>query len=73
MRSSFDRKKGKLTKDEARYAPMWILVVIILAGIILVPHLLLMSTGLTSTRFSLRPLKIQQQEKGGRWRKIPFS
>jgi hypothetical protein len=49
MRRRLDRKNIELRKDEAGYALMWVLVVIILAGIILVPLFLLMTAGLTSS------------------------
>jgi len=49
MRSRFNRKNIKLRKDEAGFALMWVLVLMILAGIILVPLLLLMTSSLTSS------------------------
>jgi hypothetical protein len=49
MKSRLNRKNVKLRKDEAGYALMWVLVVLILAGIILVPLFLLMTAGLTSS------------------------
>jgi len=49
MKSKLNRKNVTLRKDEAGYALMWVLVVIILAGIILVPLFLLMTAGLTSS------------------------
>ncbi len=49
MKSSRNRKKVTLRKDEAGYALMGVLVVLILGGIILVPLLLLMTAGLTSS------------------------
>lgn len=48
MKSRLHRKSIRLRKDQAGYALMWVLVVIILAGIILVPLLLLMTAGLTT-------------------------
>jgi archaellum component FlaF (FlaF/FlaG flagellin family) len=49
MKSRLNKKNIRLRKDEAGYALMWVLVVIILAGIILVPLFLLMTAGLTSS------------------------
>jgi len=49
MKSRLNKKNIELRKDEAGYALMWVLVVIILAGIILVPLFLLMTAGLTSS------------------------
>jgi hypothetical protein len=49
MKNRFDRKKLKLRKDEAGYALIWVLVVLIVGSIILVPLLLLMTAGLTSS------------------------
>jgi len=49
MKSRLNRKNVKLRKDEAGYALMWVLVVLILAAIILVPLLVLMTAGLTSS------------------------
>ena len=49
MKSRLFRKNIRLKKDQAGYALMWVLVLIILAGIVLVPLLLLMGAGLTSS------------------------
>ena len=49
MKSRLNRKEVKLRKDEAGYALMWVLILMIAGGIILVPLLLLMTAGLTSS------------------------
>jgi len=49
VKSRLHRKSIRLRKDQAGYALMWVLVLIILAGIILVPLLLLMTAGVTSS------------------------
>ena len=49
MKRMINRKNIKLRKDEAGFALMWVLVLMILAAIILVPLLLLMTSGLHSS------------------------
>jgi len=43
------RKLAKLRKDQAGYALVWVLVLLIVSGLLLIPLLLLMTTGLTSS------------------------
>ena len=49
MKSRLNRKNVKLKQDEAGFALLGVLVMLILGGIILVPLLLLMTAGLTSS------------------------
>lgn len=43
------RKLAKFRKDQAGYALVWVLVLLIVSGLVLIPLLLLMTTGLTSS------------------------
>ena len=49
MRSKLNRKNTEPRKDEAGYALVWVLILLIAAAIILVPILLVMTAGLSSS------------------------
>ena len=53
MRSRVDKKNVKARKDEAGYALIWVQIVLIAGAMILVPLLLLMTAGLTSSQLHL--------------------